>query len=155
LFAIGSISASIVSLLSFAASPARAQESVMILAMVRCDQPPAQRIAPTRPTLSLSTPEPATVFSLENDKGHALRLDMAEEANLPSSQYLTKQEPDWRSPLVLVHTSLREYGRPKVWMNIQAGFGQIWEGKSAIYYEISGAAWQEPNCAYIKAVFNF
>ena len=127
----------------------------MTLAMVRYDQSPAQRIAPARPALSLSTLGPATAFSLENDKGHALRLDIAEETGLPPHEYLRKQDPDRRSPLVLVHTSLRDYGRPKVLMNVEAGLGQICEGRSVIYYEINGAAWQEPNCAYVKAVFNF
>ena len=127
----------------------------MTLAMVRYDQSPAQRILPTRAVLAFSAPRPATVFSHENDKGNTLRLDAVNEATLPSGQYLSKQDPDRRSPLVLVHTSLRDYGRPKVLMNVEAGFGQIWEGKSAIYYEINGAAWQEPSCAYIKAVFKF
>jgi len=155
LSAVGSILASAAFLPDIGARPAQAQESVMTLAMVRYDQAPARRSVPTRPALSLSTPEPATGFSLGNAEGNVLRLDAARETDLPSGHYLTKDDPGTRSPLVLVHTSLRDYGRPKVLMNIQAGFGPLWEGTSAVYREISGAALQEPNCAYLKAVFKF
>ena len=58
-----------------------------------------------------------------------------------------------RENLLIANENLVATSRPNNWVNVQAGYGRLWND-DAVLEKIS-AGHQEPGCAYVKANFSF
>jgi hypothetical protein len=130
------------------------QESALTLAMVRYDQSPA------RTPVAAHNNFAANLICYDVSAPHlqyqmaALQLDNQNVSDFPSDSRLEKQrDSNQRDLLQLVHKQLYADGRTGKWVDVAAGYGQIFGDESSIGK--NSAEMERPGCAYLKASFNF
>jgi hypothetical protein len=74
-------------------------------------------------------------------------------AALSGAQFEKQNRRQSRDPFLLIHKSLSAYGRPNAWMNVEAGYGQVWRDEFALEKEFSQR--EQPSFAYVTASFSF
>jgi len=141
-------------LLAMAATSVLGQESVLTLAMVRYDQPPALMPAVARNNSAASR------FGYEASTSHlrypmtTLKLDHQNASGFPSDSHLEKQGGSNQGDLLrLVHKKMYADGRAGKWVDVAAGYGHICGVESGIWKNTTDL--ERPGCAYLKASFSF
>lgn len=129
-------------------------QGVLTLAMVRYDQSPTRTPAAARnnfATCLLCYDAPAP--RLQNQVA-AVKFDNQNRLGFSFDSRLEKQSSsNQRDLLQLVHKKLYADGRAGKWMDVAAGYGQIYPFESGIAQNTDEL--QRPGFAYLKASFSF
>jgi hypothetical protein len=145
----------LVVLLTMAATSEFGQESVLTLAKVRLDQPPAKKPAVIRKD---SAPK-----SFGDNASAPPRLQQQVAAAKPDNQKATNFPPDYRFEkqgdsnqrdlLQFVHKKLSMDGQTCKWVDVAAGYGHVYGAESGLKND--SVELEQPGRAYLKASFSF
>jgi hypothetical protein len=131
---------------------ASAESPILTLAMVRPEDMVKRhvQIPRERPAAEVfqTAPAPAAApVSFET-----LRLSLGETAILSLAAPLQRRSES--GSVMLTRTNLREFGRPRMWASLEAGYGQVFE-KGKTLYGHNGSLWEERGGGYLKLIFSF
>ena len=144
----------LVLLLALAATLVFGLESMVTLAMIGDNQPPARTPIVTRndsaaKLVCFDVSVPRLQYQMA-----AVRLDDQKAADFSFDSRLEKQSSsNQRDLFQLVHKKLCADGRTGKWVDVAAGYGQICGNESSIGK--NSVEWERPGCAYLKASFSF
>lgn len=135
------------------ATPVRGEDSVITLAMVSYDQPPAHKDTVIHNDSTADQPSCTYAPSLQY---RIARLQLNPENTIGFSSDFGLQMPhgtllrDWSQ---YVYKKSRTDWRTNSWVHVEAGYGQFCQFESC--FGANAAEMEQPSCAFLKATFSF